>query len=375
METKWIALDGWQTETDGGLEKEQLEGQVSKLKEHPGIVQAARILQKGGLVAFPTETVYGLGANGLDSEAAGRIYAAKGRPSDNPLILHIASMEELPGIVREIPETAKKLAKRFWPGPLTMIFPKADCVPDGTTGGLATVAVRMPKHPIALALIACAGLPIAAPSANRSGRPSTTTAWHVREDMDGQIDCIIDGGAVGVGLESTIVDVTGEKPMMLRPGYITKEMLEEAVGEVLLDPVITATQPDPTIKPKAPGMKYRHYAPKAEMLLCEGREQEVAAYINTQTERSQKEGKRVGVLATEQTRAAYRADVVLSVGSREKEESIARHLFQVLREFDEAGVDVIYSECFEEGPLGMAIMNRLRKAAGYRVIEVEEGEV
>ena len=370
METKWIALDGWQTEMDGGLEKEQLEGQVSKLKEHPGIVQAAKILQKGGLVAFPTETVYGLGANGLDSEAAGRIYAAKGRPSDNPLILHIASMEELPGIVREIPETAKKLAKRFWPGPLTMIFPKADCVPDGTTGGLATVAVRMPKHPIALALIACAGLPIAAPSANRSGRPSTTTAWHVKEDMDGQIDCIIDGGEVGVGLESTIVDVTGEKPMMLRPGYITKEMLEEAVGEVFLDPVITATQPDPTIKPKAPGMKYRHYAPKAELVVVDGRIEAVVDEINRLAKEKEEAGSKVGIIGTQETVGRYKAGNIKCIGTRTDESTIASHLYGILREFDSDGAEFIYSEAFAAEGIGSAVMNRLLKAAGHRVMHV-----
>ena len=237
------------------------------------------------------------------------------------------------------------------------------------------MAVRMPKHPLALALIEAAGTPVAAPSANLSGRPSTTTAAHVREDMEGRIDCIVDGGAVGVGLESTIVDVTGEKPMMLRPGYITKEMLEEVVGEVLLDPVIMAAQPEPNLKPKAPGMKYRHYAPKAEMFLCEGSSQAVVSYINQEAKKKRQEGKRLGVLATEQTREAYQADVVLSVGSREREESIARHLFEVLRKFHEAEVDVIYSECFGEGALGMAIMNRLRKAAGYRVVQVEEAAV
>ena len=370
METKWISLTDWLKEPPD--KKQTLENQTQELKQHSGIKEAARILREGGLVAFPTETVYGLGADGLNTEAAARIYEAKGRPSDNPLILHIARMEDLSGIVREIPKIALRLAERFWPGPLTMIFPKAACVPEGTTGGLNTVAVRMPKHPLALALIEAAGIPVAAPSANLSGRPSTTTAAHVREDMEGRIDSIVDGGAVGVELESTIVDVTGEKPMMLRPGYITKEMLEEVVGEVLLDPVIMAAQPEPNLKPKAPGMKYRHYAPKAEMFLCEGSSQAVVSYINQEAKKKRQEGKRLGVLATEQTREAYQADVVLSVGSRESEESIARHLFEVLRKFDEAEVDVIYSECFGEGTLGMAIMNRLRKAAGYRVVQIEE---
>lgn len=333
--------------------------------------EAARILQAGGLVAFPTETVYGLGANGLDFQAAKKIYEAKGRPSDNPLILHIADIEDLPGIVKEIPEAAVRLAERFWPGPLTMIFPKADCVPYGTTGGLDTVAVRMPSHPAALELIRAAGVPIAAPSANTSGRPSPTEAAHVREDMDGRIDCILDGGAVGIGLESTIVDLTGPVPVMLRPGYITREMLEEVVGTVEVDPVILAERPDPELKPKAPGMKYRHYAPKADMLICEGKEEAVVAYINQRILADRAAGKRVGVLATDRTCTRYEADLILSVGDRDQEETIAHNLFHVLREFDESEVDMIYSECFEQEKLGMAIMNRLMKAAGYRRIQVE----
>jgi len=357
MITKYIELPNWQEE-----------GSEPKLTE--AVQEPAEIIRSGGLVAFPTETVYGLGANGLDAEAAKKIYEAKGRPSDNPLILHIAEMETLSGIVKEIPEMAVKLAEKFWPGPLTMIFPKADCVPDGTTGGLPTVAVRMPEHPVALALIRSAGVPIAAPSANTSGRPSPTEAEHVREDMDGRIDCILDGGAVGIGLESTIVDVTGEEPVILRPGYITKEMLEEVLGRVEVDPVIVADKPDPNLKPKAPGMKYRHYAPKADMLICEGAEDAVVSYINERTEAAHREGKRVGVLATDTTKERYQADLILSVGDRERDETIAHNLFQVLRSFDEAEVDEIYSESFVDARLSMAIMNRLLKAAGYHRIQV-----
>lgn len=335
------------------------------------IAEAAGILRTGGLVAFPTETVYGLGANGLDAQASKKIYEAKGRPSDNPLILHIADMADLGGIVSEIPEAALLLADRFWPGPLTMIFPKAECVPYGTTGGLDTVAVRMPSHPAALELIRAAGVPIAAPSANTSGRPSPTEAGHVREDMDGRIDCILDGGAVGIGLESTIVDLTGPVPVMLRPGYVTREMLEDVVGPVEVDPVILAERPDPELKPKAPGMKYRHYAPKADMLICEGSEEAVVDYINQRIAEDRAAGRRVGVLATDRTRTRYAADLILSVGDRDQEETIAHNLFHVLREFDESSVDMIYSECFEQEKLGMAIMNRLMKAAGYHRIRVE----
>ena len=228
------------------------------------LLEAAEILRSGGLVAFPTETVYGLGANALDEAAAKKIYAAKGRPSDNPLIAHISSMEELPALVREIPEAGRKLAEKYWPGPLTMIFPKKDVVPYGTTGGLDTVAVRMPSDPVANRLIKLAGIPVAAPSANTSGRPSPTRAEHVIEDMDGKIEMILDGGQVGIGVESTIVDVSGPVPTLLRPGAVTLEMLRETLGQVEVDPAILGPVKG-DVKPKAPGMKYRHYAPKADM--------------------------------------------------------------------------------------------------------------
>ena len=230
------------------------------------LMEAAEILRAGGLVAFPTETVYGLGANALNEEAAKKIYAAKGRPSDNPLIAHISKPEELAPLVKEIPEAGRKLMEAYWPGPLTMIFPKSDIVPYGTTGGLDTVAIRMPSDPIANRMIALAGIPIAAPSANTSGRPSPTTAEHVYQDMNGKIEMILDGGAVGIGVESTIVDVSGPVPMLLRPGAITIEMLRETVGQVEIDPAIQGPMAA-NVKPKAPGMKYRHYAPKAELVL------------------------------------------------------------------------------------------------------------
>ena len=230
-----------------------------KIENNPQVFrEAGDILKAGGLVAFPTETVYGLGGNALDASAAKKIYAAKGRPSDNPLIVHVADTKSLYELASFVPDNAKKLADRFWPGPLTMILPKKESVPDGTTGGLKTVAVRMPDHPAALELIRTSGVYIAAPSANTSGRPSPTCAEHVMEDLDGKIEMILDGGTVGIGIESTIVDLTGDIPVILRPGYITKQMLEEVIGEVTVDPAVLSRHPDPGLKPKAPGMKYKH---------------------------------------------------------------------------------------------------------------------
>lgn len=338
------------------------------------LMEAAEILRKGGLVAFPTETVYGLGANALDEEAARRIYAAKGRPSDNPLIAHIADEEGLKPLVAYIPETARKLMDAFWPGPLTMIFPKSDLVPYGTTGGLDTVAVRMPSDPVARRLIALAGVPVAAPSANTSGRPSPTTADHVWEDMNGRIEMIVDSGPVGIGVESTIVDVTGEVPMMLRPGAITMEMLRELLGEVETDPAIVGPM-SPDAHPKAPGMKYRHYAPKADMTLVEGETEAMVARICCLAKESMKEGKNVGIICTEETRNLYPKELlgaakVMSMGMRSKEESIAHNLYAVLREFDRLETDCIFCEAFPATELGQAIMNRLTKAAGHKIIKV-----
>lgn len=330
--------------------------------------EAGEILKAGGLVGFPTETVYGLGANGLDETAAAKIYAAKGRPSDNPLILHINEMEDILPLVKEIPPVAAALADEFWPGPMTLIFKKTDIVPKGTTGGLDTVAIRMPSHPVARAMIRAAGLPIAAPSANTSGRPSPTKASHVKEDMDGVIDMIIDGGEVGIGLESTIIDVTEGTPMILRPGYITREMIEEVIGEVLIDPAILGKM-SPDARPKAPGMKYRHYAPKAEMTIISGPLAEVAEKIQGLCEQKRAAGKRVGIICTEESIGSYDADALKCVGTRKNPETIAHNLFDVLRSFDEEMVDVIFSESFEDSPLGGAIMNRLLKAAGHRVIK------
>ena len=327
------------------------------------LAEAAGILRKGGLVAFPTETVYGLGANALDEEAAKKIYAAKGRPSDNPLIAHISAPEELEALAAEIPCFAKRLMELYWPGPLTMVFKKKEIVPYGTTGGLDTVAVRMPSDPIARALIRLAGVPVAAPSANRSGRPSPTTADHVWQDMAGRIEMIIDGGPVGIGVESTIVDVTGPVPVILRPGAITMEMVRDALGQVEIDPAIVGPIKE-GVRPKAPGMKYRHYAPKARMTLVEGEMEQVVRAINHLAREALKQGERVGIICTDETRFCYPAGMIRSVGIRAREETVAHNLYAVLREFDDLEADVIFSESFPDDQIGQAIMNRLSKAAG-----------
>ena len=331
--------------------------------------QAGKLIAEGELVAFPTETVYGLGGDALDPDASRRIYAAKGRPSDNPLIVHIADFDDMKRVAREVPEQAKKLADAFWPGPLTMIVWKSDAVPEATTGGMQTVAVRMPNHPVALELIRRSGCLIAAPSANTSGRPSPTEAQHVAEDLSGKIAMILDGGPVGIGIESTIIDQTEEKPMILRPGYITPEMLSEVLQEeVVIDPGIIAA--DDTRKPKAPGMKYKHYAPKAEMIIVDGAQDAVIHKINELTAAKRAEGKKVAVIATDETKDRYDAQVILSMGKRADEDAIAQHLYKILRECDELDVGEIYSECFQTPRIGQAIMNRLLKAAGHTVIHV-----
>lgn len=336
------------------------------------IKKAGQILKDGGLVAFPTETVYGLGGNALDPRASMKIYAAKGRPSDNPLIVHIAELEKLKEITTKIPEGARILAEKYWPGPLTMILPKADIVPKETTGGLDSVAVRFPSDVIAQELIRAAGGFVAAPSANTSGRPSPTLAQHVEEDLGDAIDMILDGGQVGIGLESTIVDFTEEIPVVLRPGYISLEMLQETLGEVRMDKGLLIT--DNSVHPKAPGMKYRHYAPQADLAIVEGPTEKVISYINQMTEEASKKGLRIGIIAADETAARYKNGVIRSIGSREEEETIAHHLYEVLRDFDGDGVSAIYSEAFYTPKMGQAIMNRLLKAAGHKIIYVQEDE-
>lgn len=336
--------------------------------DNDAIKEAGEILKKGGLVAFPTETVYGLGGDALNAASSAKIYEAKGRPSDNPLIVHISHVESLSRIVKKVPKEAYMLADKYWPGPLTMIFNKSEEVPMETTGGLETVAVRMPSHKIARALIDAAGGYIAAPSANRSGRPSPTVARYVIEDLEGRVEMIIDGGEVNIGLESTIIDLTGERPMILRPGFVTEKMLESVIGEVEMDRTVLDDHSGQA--PKAPGMKYRHYAPKGELTVVEGEADAVVDYINERLTRLGEMGIKAGVVATDETAVKYLEGDIKSAGKREDEEAIARHLFKILREFDDDKVQVIFAEAFPAEGVGQAIMNRLLKAAGYRTIQV-----
>ncbi|MCQ2538508.1 MAG: threonylcarbamoyl-AMP synthase, partial [Lachnospiraceae bacterium] len=300
------------------------------------------------------------------------IYAAKGRPSYNPFIVHISEVSDIEKLAEDIPRIAYALADRFWPGPMTMILKKKDIVPMQTTGGLSTVAIRLPSDEIARMLINTSGVFVAAPSANASGRPSPTTAGHVIEDLSGRIDMIIDGGACDIGLESSIIDLSGDEPMILRPGFITKEDFEEVVNSVSYDKAVISKKMDKNIVAKAPGMKYRHYAPKGSITIVEGTVDRVADFINKKTEESESEGHKTAVLAVEENIALYHCKNIYSLGRKGDGEEIARNLFAALRELDENGMEVIYSESFDELKLSEAIMNRLRKAAGYNIINTEE---
>jgi len=380
----------------------------TKIFGKEGISEAAEILKGGGLVAFPTETVYGLGGNGLDKEAAKKIYAAKGRPSDNPLILHVSSIEEVYPLVKALPEKAKKLMEAFWPGPLTLVLPKSDIVPKESTGGLETVALRSPENALTLDLIRACGFPIAGPSANLSGRPSPTEASHVFEDLGGRIEGILEDGAVGIGVESTIVDLSENCPTLLRPGAITVEDLEEVLGEkVAIDPTLLGKSMAEGFTPKAPGMKYRHYAPKAEMILFKKKEEdetrsgqeEIAKFILSYGEKElsdcpekevkksvakailsygEKElsvspEKRIWILCGEDTADLYQGDgrfTIQVLGRREEPLSMTHNLFRLLRKADEEGVELILGECYSEEGVGFALMNRLKKAAGQRILYV-----
>lgn len=328
---------------------------------YPQISQAADLLKRNEVVAFPTETVYGLGGNAENDEAVAKIFEAKGRPSDNPLIIHIAEEAQLKAFVEEIPEKAAQLMKKFWPGPLTLILKKREgSLSNIATPGLSTVAVRMPNHPVALAIIKASGLPIAAPSANRSGRPSPTTAEHVWEDLNGKIAGVVDGGPTGVGVESTVVDCTVPIPVVLRPGGVTKEQLEAVIGEVSVDPSLV----DKSEAPKSPGMKYRHYAPDAPLTLVNGTKE----FIQDLVDKKKAEGLSVGILTTEENLDFYSADYVIACGKRENLESVASSLYDALRKFNNTNADVLFSEMFPQEGVGHAIMNRLMKAAGHRVI-------
>ena len=325
---------------------------------------AAEIIRKGGLVAVPTETVYGLGANGLDPEAVAKIFVAKGRPQDNPLILHVADAEEIRRFCHSIPESAWRLAEKFWPGPLTMVLPAKDTVPKCTTAGLPTVAVRCPDCHVTRQVIRLAGVPVAAPSANISGKPSTTTAAHVLHDHDGKIDAVIDGGPCRVGVESTIVDLTEERPRLLRPGGITPEQLLEVLGDLVVDKAVTA-QIDKDAVVKAPGMKYKHYAPQCTVVIVAGGRDTAAAYIRNHYKADDR------VLCFEEELPLYEGCAPLAYGKESDVATLSAGLFAALRELDKPGIGTVYARCPEGGGMAYAVQNRLKKAAAFQIIDAE----
>ena len=333
------------------------------------VKEAGEVIKRGGLVAFPTETVYGLGANALDSEAVKKIFIAKGRPQDNPLIVHISKLEEIYPLVTQIPDIANKLFESFWPGPMTVILKKSSLIPLVTTSGLDCVGIRLPSNIIARKLIQASGVPIAAPSANLSGKPSPTYVQRCIEDLNGKIDYILGGKNCTIGLESTVIDCTVKPPCILRPGAITLEMFKKIDEDIYIDPAVME-KPDENMKPKAPGMKYRHYAPKAPVKIIIGDLQKTVAKINEIVQHYIYENKVVGIMATDETIQSYKHGVILSLGSRNDMLSIASNLFETLRSFDDRNVDVILSEGFEEVGLGVAVMNRLKKSSGFNIIQV-----
>lgn len=346
--------------------------QVIRVTEEYDVLKpAAELIRQGGLVAFPTETVYGLGASAFCTEAVERIFQAKGRPADNPLIVHISDLAQLDDIVSRVPEAARMLIERFWPGPLTLVMPKKPQIPNAVTAGLSTVAVRFPQHPAAQALISMAGVPIAAPSANTSGRPSPTTAGHVIDDLFGKIDAVIDGGSCCFGLESTVVDVSVETPVLLRPGSVTYEQLCDVLGRVALGQGVTK-QPGEHVTAKAPGMKYTHYSPNAQVVVVKGESGAVTRYINEKIKEQHRLGKKAGAMVYQQVLGHIRqADVLLSLGDIHHRSPAAARLFAYLRTFEQQGVDVVYAQDCGETGIGLAISNRLNKAAGYEIVVVE----
>jgi len=343
---------------------------VNPSKPEPEKIRAAaEVIRGGGLVAFPTETVYGLGANALEERPVLRIFEAKRRPADNPIIVHIANRDDVYVLAEYVPELAERLMAEFWPGPLTLLLQRSDAVPKVVTAGSDTVAIRMPSHPVARALIAEAGMPVGAPSANLAGRPSPTTAKHVLEDLEGRIEVVLDGGEIVHGVESTVLDLTTDPPTVLRPGPVTVEELRKAIGEVEIHPVAKAEAPVEVVIARAPGMKYRHYAPKAEVVVVEGELESVMVKVQELVEAKRKTGEKTGIMATEETAAKYRADVVKVVGSRGDPRTVAKNLFGILREFDAEGVNFVAAEGLEPVGIGLAVMNRLRKAAGYNIVK------
>lgn len=333
-------------------------------KQKKEVELAGKILREGGLVAIPTETVYGLGANALDKHAVRRIFEAKGRPQDNPLIVHIADFSQLASLVREIPDSAKLLAQRFWPGPLTMIMKKADCIPQETSGGLDTVAVRFPSHPAAQAIIRAAGVPIAAPSANLSGKPSPTTARHVLDDMDGKIEMIVDGGECSVGVESTVLTLAGDYPVLLRPGGVSIEEIRRLLPDAQVDPAVEHKLEEGR-RAASPGMKYKHYAPLAKVIVLEGGRQAYLNYVNSHT------GDGVWALCFMEDEERLNVPA-LCYGAQLDANAQARHLFDALRRFDELGAKTVYAHCPDRSGVGLAVYNRLIRAAGFAMIHLEE---
>ncbi len=334
------------------------------------IERAAALLRQGQVIAFPTETVYGLGADALCPEAVLRIFAAKSRPADNPLIVHVTAVGEVEPLVAYIDDRARALMARFWPGPLTLVLPKSARVPDAVTGGLDTVAVRMPAHPVAQALIRAAGVPIAAPSANRSGRPSPTTAQHVWADMEGRIPLILDGGGCEVGLESTVLDLSEPVPLVLRPGGVTVEMLRAELGEVRVD-ASTLAPLDAKVAPRSPGMKYRHYAPEAEVIIVAGEQSARIARARLLYDEAMAQGESAAILAPSEHAAAYAPRFVRPWGDKADPQTAAAQLFAALRELDTLGMRRIVAEAVEAQGIGLAIMNRLCRAAGFRIEHCE----
>ena len=326
---------------------------------------AAQIIQAGGLVAIPTETVYGLGANGLDPQAVANIFIAKGRPQDNPLILHIADAAQMEALCHSIPESAYRLAAHFWPGPLTLVLPARDIVPKCTTGGLSTVAVRCPDNAITRSIIRLAGVPVAAPSANISGKPSTTTAQHVLHDHNGRIDAIVDGGPCRVGVESTIVDLTEERPRLLRPGGITPEQLVEVLGDLVVDKAVTGQINNDAVV-KAPGMKYRHYAPDCQVIIVSGSREAARRYIHQQFQPGDR------VLCFEEELPLYRGCAPLAYGQEADASTLSAGLFAALRILDDGEVKRVFARCPVGGGVAYAVQNRLNKAAGFHIVNAEE---
>ena len=330
---------------------------------------AAKLIRAGGLVAFPTETVYGLGADALNAKAVLALFKAKKRPLDNPPIVHVCDTENVYRLARKIPITAERMMRIFWPGPLTLIFKRSSIVPNVTVAGLDTIAVRMPRHNVALALIRESRCPISAPSANLAGKPSPTTAKHVLDDLDGKIDAVLDAGSTTIGVESTVLDVTVDPPQVLRPGGTPFEALKEVLVEVELNPAVKAEKPVPVERVRSPGVKHKHYAPDANVVVVEGELFAIVGRINELAMYYMKRGSKVGVLCTDETGRSYRADVVKSLGSRSNMAHVARNLFARLREFDLERVDVIIAEGVPLEGLGLAVMNRLRKASGYKIVK------